>query len=98
LLLGLCLRSSNDSRCIRIAEPTSGLAILLTRCLSTADTIASSSNLSAACGAAIGVAHAATGDKLRAVTSSDVLGASVVRRDLCERSGGNCEQVSMVKR
>jgi hypothetical protein len=89
LLRNLRFRSSDDSRRIRVTKSTSRLSILLARRLSTADAIASSCDLRAACRAAIGVTHAATCDELRAVTGSDVFGASVVGRDLRERSGGN---------
>jgi hypothetical protein len=90
LLLHLRLRRRNHTRRIRVAEPTPRLAVLLARCLGTADTRARGGNLTAASGAAVGVGDAAAGDELCAVAGADVLGARGVGGYLREGEGRDC--------
>lgn len=87
LLRNLSLGSSNDLSGIRISETASSLSILLTSCLSRADTKSSRRDFRAARRAAIRVGNATASDELCTLSSAHVLGAGCVGSDLCEGSG-----------
>lgn len=94
LLLNLSLGGSNDSLSVGVAEAASSLAVLLASRLSRADTVAGGCDLRAACRAAVGIGDAASRDELRAVASTNVLGAGVVGGDLSH--GGSGDYLEMI--
>lgn len=78
LLLDLSLGSSNRSTCVGVDKATAELAVLLRGSLGGADSQARAGDLGAACGRAVGIVDAASGDELGGVSCSDALGAGVV--------------------
>lgn len=89
LLRNLSLGCSNDSLGVGVAEAAASLAVLLASRLGRADAVSGSSNLRAACRAAVGIRDTSSGDELGAVSLSDVLRSSVVGGDLGHGGSGN---------
>jgi hypothetical protein len=89
LLRNLLLCVCNCLRCVRVLESTPELAILKGGCLSRAYTFSERRHFGTACRAAISIRDTSTSDELRAISSPNILGASVVGGDLGSSHGRN---------
>jgi hypothetical protein len=89
LLRNLLLRRRDDSISVGVGESTASLSVLLASCLGRAYTVTSSSDLTAASGAAVRIGDTTASDELRTVAGTDILSPRVVGCNLGHGDSGH---------